>query len=88
MAKITEADLRDINDLRNNLSTAVATVGQATLQINLLKKDIAVLEEQIQTATATFSELLQKEEQLVKRLSETYGAGSIDFETGELTPET
>jgi len=88
MLKISESELSEINELRNNLSTAVATVGQATLQINLLKRDIAALEEKVQDTTNAFATLLKKEEELVKRLSEKYGTGSIDFETGELTPET
>jgi conjugal transfer/entry exclusion protein len=88
MSKISESELREINELRTSLSTAVATAGQATLQINLLKKDIALLEEQVQNTTKVFTSLLEKEEELVKRLSEKYGTGSIDFETGELTPET
>ena len=88
MTHIRQEDLSEINELRAKLSAAVSTAGQATLQINLLKNDIKLLEQQIELASATFGELLEKEEQVVQRLSETYGAGSIDFVTGELTPET
>jgi chromosome segregation ATPase len=88
MANISQDDLTEINELRMKLSSAVSIAGQATLQIQLLKQDISALEQRIQDASREFNELLEKEEMLVKRLSETYGVGSIDFETGEITPET
>jgi hypothetical protein len=53
----------------------------------LLQEDVKQLETTISEQTLVFQELLQQEQKLVKRLSEKYGTGSIDFETGEFTPE-
>lgn len=87
MTKIEEADLTEINSLRTKLANVVSEVGQASLQVELLKKDIKVIEQRITENTTTFEELLKEEQTLVNRLSEKYGTGSIDFETGEFTPE-
>lgn len=87
MTKITEAELNEVNNLRSKLSTTIAEVGQATLQINLLQNQIEELEKKVTDNTKVFQSLLEEEQKLVNRLSENYGVGSINFETGEFTPE-
>ncbi len=87
MNKITQEELSEVNALRSKLSAVVGEVGQATLQKNILQEDIKSLDDVISKQTTRFKELLGEEEVLVKRLSEKYGTGSIDFETGEFTPE-
>jgi chaperonin cofactor prefoldin len=88
MTHISTEHLKEINDLRSSLSAVLIEAGQLALQLNMTKQEIRLLEERIEDTTKTFGELLAKEDTLVKRLSETYGPGSIDFETGELLPES
>jgi pyridoxal biosynthesis lyase PdxS len=88
MVKITEDELREINELRSKLSNIVGEVGNSTLQIKMLQEDIKQLELTIAQQTLLFQEQLDAETKLVKRLSEKYGVGSINFETGEFTQET
>jgi hypothetical protein len=88
MVKITEDELREINELRSKLSNIVGEVGNSTLQIKMLQEDIKQLELTIAQQTTLFQEQLDAETKLVKRLSEKYGVGSINFETGEFTQET
>ena len=87
MAEITKEELNEINVLREKLATVVSDTGQFQLQVELLKSDIAELNTKIGEQTKLFKSLLEEEQTLIKRLSEKYGAGSIDFETGEFTPE-
>lgn len=87
MSKIEESELVEINELRTKLSTTISEVGQTTLRVRLLQDDLKELESTIQQKTLVFQDLLEQEQKLVKRLSEKYGTGSIDFETGEFTPE-
>jgi pyridoxal biosynthesis lyase PdxS len=88
MVKITDDELREINELRSTLSNIVGEVGNSTLQIKMLQEDIKQLELAIAQQTLLFQEQLDAETKLVKRLSEKYGVGSINFETGEFTQET
>jgi hypothetical protein len=88
MVKITDDELREINELRSALSNIVSEVGNSTLQIKMLQEDIKQLELAIAQQTLLFQEQLDAETKLVKRLSEKYGVGSINFETGEFTQET
>jgi hypothetical protein len=87
MGKITPEELVEITTLRSKLSLVVGEVGRSTLQKSMLQEDIKVLENTIAEQTVQFQKLLAEEETLVKRLSEKYGTGSIDFETGDFTPE-
>lgn len=87
MSKITETELEEVNVLRSKLSTTIGEVGQATLQVNLLKIEQQELEKRIEDGTKVFQSLLAEEQKLVNRLSEKYGVGSINFETGEFTSE-
>ncbi len=87
MSEITKEDLEEISILRNKLATVVSDSGQLSLQIQLLQTDIVELNEKLSEQTKVFKGLLEEEQVLLKRLSEKYGTGSIDFETGEFTPE-
>ena len=87
MSEITKEELEEISVLRNKLATVVSDSGQLTLQIQLLQADIVELNEKLGEQTKLFKGLLQEEEQLIKRLSDKYGVGSINFDTGEFTPE-
>jgi chromosome segregation ATPase len=87
MAQVTKTEMEEINVLRNKLATVVSETGQITLQIQLLEADIKDLTGTLNMNTEAFKKLLQEEQALIKRLSEKYGTGNINFETGEFTPE-
>lgn len=87
MTKISEEELQEINTLRSKLATIVSEVGQLSLQIQLLESDLVELKSKVTENSTTFKKLLVDEQTLVNRLSEKYGTGSINFETGEFTPE-
>ena len=87
MAEITKEELEEISVLRNKLATVVSDAGQLTLQIQLLQSDIVELNEKLSEQTKLFKGLLEEEQVLIKGLSEKYGAGQINFETGAFTPE-
>lgn len=87
MVQIDKDYLDEINLLRNNLATVVSEAGQISLQIKLLESDTEELKARLEEHSVKFKEMLVQEQTLIKRLSEKYGAGSVNFETGEFTPE-
>jgi hypothetical protein len=87
MAQVTKEELDEINVLRNKLATVISETGQMTLQTKLLQSDIDQLTVTLNEHVITFKQLLQEEQLLIKRLSEKYGVGDINFDTGEFTPE-
>lgn len=87
MDNITKEELEQISGLQNKLATVVSDSGQLILQIQLFQADIVELNEKLSEQTKLFKGLLEEEQVLIKGLSEKYGAGQINFETGEFTPE-
>jgi hypothetical protein len=87
MSKITDEDLKEISDLRTKINEVIGESGQLFLQIKLLEEDVKSLKDTLEQQTAQFKKFIVDEQNLVKRLSEKYGVGSINFETGEFTPE-
>lgn len=87
MSQVTPEELTEINSLREKLSVVVSETGQMSLQLQLLEEDVIELKNKIQDQGKLFKTLLEEEQQLINRLSEKYGTGSINFETGEFTPE-
>ena len=77
--KFTEEELAEIKELQNLFNTVIYQAGQTQLErITLSKK-----EEQVET---NFGEVKRREQELVSKLTETYGQGRINLETGEFTP--
>jgi hypothetical protein len=87
MAEISKEELEEINVLRNKLVVVVSDAGQMSLQVQLLQSDITDLNEKLGEQAKLFKALLKEEDVLIKRLSEKYGVGDINFDTGEFTPE-
>ena len=87
MADIQKDELEEIVNLRTKLATVVSEAGQTNLQIQLLESDIVDLKNKASEQLKFFKILLDEEKKLVTRLSEKYGTGSINFETGEFTPD-
>ena len=74
-----EQELNSIKDLKNKINQLVVQFGQLYLSKNqieekerLLKSELNILEEQEKT--------------IAKELTNKYGKGSIDLETGTFTP--
>ena len=78
-SSFNEQELNSIKDLKNKINQLVVQFGQLYLSKNqieekerLLKSELNILEEQEKT--------------IAKELTNKYGKGSIDLETGTFTP--
>ena len=75
----SEEELKEIRDLRRDLNQTTFQYGQ--LHINKIKIEEAEINIKNQ-----LSDLEKKERTLAKKLSDKYGNGSIDIETGTFIP--
>lgn len=87
MNRVTDEELLEITGLRTKLANVMTETGQTALQLQLLESDVLELKNRMSEQTKTFKQLIDEEEKLITRLSEKYGTGSINFETGEFTPD-
>lgn len=77
--KLTEEELQKIGELQQKNNAVVSELGQIELiRMNVDARRVA--------AEEFLSELREEEETLGKELSDKYGTGSINLETGEFVP--
>ena len=75
----SEQEIKQLKDLRYNLDKLTINLGQIALQKIKIQKTEADLKNQLEV-------LENDEKKLAKILSDKYGKGSIDLETGTFTP--
>lgn len=76
--KLSQQELQQIQDVQNKTQSVIVELGQ----IELLKIQLKTRRED---AEVFLKQLEQEEKQLAKELEATYGKGSIDLQTGEIT---
>lgn len=77
--KFSEEELAQITEIQNLYNAVVGQAGQVHIEgINYRQR-----KEQVK---ANLEEVRRREQELVSSLTETYGKGSINLETGEFTP--
>ena len=77
--KFTEEELKSLQDLQGTYQQITLAMGQISLsKIQLENREKSVLN--------TLNEVREKENELAKELTEKYGKGSLNLETGEFTP--
>jgi len=86
--KFTEAELKEITELRNANAQKINEFGQIELEILLTNQRLDVLAETKQNLKNQYIELQAKEKDLVTKLNEKYGTGTVDLESGEFIPRT
>jgi hypothetical protein len=77
--KFTEEELQTLQNLQSTYNQITLAMGQVSLQkIQLENRKESILN--------TLSEVREKENTLAKELTDKYGKGSLNIETGEFTP--
>jgi|TARA_R110000822_G_scaffold297577_2_gene420198 uncharacterized protein involved in exopolysaccharide biosynthesis len=75
---LTQEELNQINQLRTQQSEVIFSLGQLEYQLFVLKRERQKLKNQLE-------DLEIQSEQAANGLTEKYGSGSINLETGEIT---
>ena len=77
--KFTEEELKSLQNLQG-------TYNQITLAMGQLSLSRISLDTQEETLKSTLAETRAKEQDLAKELTEKYGKGTLNVDTGEFTP--
>lgn len=77
--KFNDEELGEIQEIQNLFNTVIYQAGQVYLE----KIAFESKEKQIE---ANFKEVRRQEQELVSKLTNTYGQGKINLETGEFMP--
>ena len=84
--KFTEEELKEITNLRDASQAKVIEFGQIKLDILLINQRLEQLKEIEATAEKSYVGLQNKEVELVNKLKEKYGVGTVDLSSGEFIP--
>lgn len=84
MKKVTDQELKELQDLQGSLLTIISKVGELTLSKSLLLKEIKNIEANLETEQDKFVEFQKKERVIFETMQQKYGTGNIDVTTGEI----
>ena len=84
--KFSEEELQSLNELSQGYQNIQSAFGQIRVQKILNQQQADSLDEAEVNMESDYSDLQQKERDLVAQLNEKYGPGSLDPQTGVFTP--
>jgi len=84
--KLTPEELQQIQDLQKQYNQFVFDLGSIEAQLQNVYKAEADLKAEKTNVMGDIAKLGEREKELVDSLQTKYGIGSIDPQTGEITP--
>lgn len=84
--KFTKEELDQISVLRDGNSQKISEFGQIELELFLTSQRLEMLEETKNKLKQDYKNLQTQEQELVLKLNEKYGAGTVDISNGEFIP--
>lgn len=84
--KLTEEEIKQIKDLQAQYNQFVFELGNIEVQLQNVNATKSAIETEKNSIVEDIKKLGEREKELVTTLQEKYGQGSIDIETGEITP--
>ena len=86
--KLPEELLMEIQKLRDELTANVVRIGRLNVEAAFHRKDLEILESEINSLYDYAEEISLRESDLQKRVTDQYGNGKLDFESGLFTKES
>jgi uncharacterized coiled-coil DUF342 family protein len=83
--KITDEQLQQVKELRQNFQLITFEFGELSLTRKLLQQELDKLDKDIDNYISTYKTLQDKEKSLLESLQTSYPDQTINFETGELS---
>ena len=84
--KFTDEELQSLQGLQNTYASISTLFGQLKVSRMNLERQLDSLEQSEETLEKAWEDNRQKEAELVQSLTEKYGQGSLNPETGEYKP--
>jgi hypothetical protein len=86
--QLTEQELQQIQDLRVKYANITAQLGQLKVEQMLINKQLSRLNDLENQFIKDYEQVQTEEEQFAKSITEKYGIGDVDVESGVFTPES
>ena len=83
---LEQSELDEVKDLQGKYTDVILRMGQTSLQVEQLDTALEELKEKKEGLIQEHQELRTTENEMVQRLTEKYGNGNLDVNTGVFTP--
>jgi len=85
-AKFTEEELKQVQDIQLSYADVTNKFGQLSLAKLRLNRQVQALEAENSTLIETFNKIQEDEQKFLDTITEKYGQGTLNPETGVFTP--
>ena len=86
LTRITDEEKEQVQELQSRYTQVTVNLGQVALAMERLKANLETLESQREELVAQHNTTQEDEKVLVEKLTESYGIGNLDLDTGIFTP--
>ena len=84
---VPEEEIQEIKSLQEKYQGIALQLGQASLQRSQLNKELENVETNEQKLHVEYDEARESEQEIIKKMTEKYGIGNLDVESGKFTPQ-
>ena len=84
---VPEEEVKQIKTLQEKYQTLALQLGQASLQRVQLNRELENVETNEQKLHVAYDEARESEQKIVKTMTDKYGIGNLDVESGKFTPQ-
>jgi hypothetical protein len=84
--KLTEEQLTELKELNLSYTKLLTNLGEVELVLSDLNSQVKNVEKEKEGRFSDFKTIKEKSDALYNKLSEEYGSGKIDLETGVIHP--
>jgi|LauGreDrversion4_2_1035121.scaffolds.fasta_scaffold40698_2 phage host-nuclease inhibitor protein Gam len=86
MKKITEQEMVDLNQLREQYSKTIFEIGQLQYEKYELENQLKTIDSELTGLYGDISSNYQRQDDYLTKIREKYGEGNLDIQTGEILP--
>lgn len=83
--KLSKEEIDNLVQLKQDYSSIIYSLGDITAQIDEIESKLSILKGEQQDYLSTYKVLVEKDKSLAKSLTDKYGTGKINLETGEIS---
>jgi len=84
--KFTEEELNNLKDIANKTQNCVFKFGQVYIEREKIQISINELKKYEDTLKKEYAQVQKEEESFLEKITQKYGEGNIDINTGEFIP--
>ena len=84
---VPKEEIQEIKSLQEKYQGIALQLGQASLQRSQLNKELENVETNEQKLHVEYDEARESEQEIIKKMTEKYGIGNLDVESGKFTPQ-